>query len=387
MLGGRAIVLVLNRLGLAQGLHAPFVATGALVIFGLRRVVHASGFLAVYLAGLVVGNRQTRAHNTVVVFLDAVTWLAQIVMFVLLGLLAWPERLPQHALPALAVALTLMSVRAPGRGVPLPRAVPVLLAREAVHLLGRLARRGRHVPRLDPDAGRPARAQLFFDVGFVVVLVSLLVQGWTIASAARRLHIALPRHDPMPRRVELDLPGQLAQELVGYPVAANSPYLRRGLLPILGAADPGGARRAHPDAGRGRAGARGRLRLFAGAAREGAGARSFLRRPPPPPRPDPHLLGDFFVSGDVTLGALAEIYGLTVAPEDAATTLADYFAAELKHPPRPNDAMPLGPIELVAHTVADDRVARSACGCRRSRPGGDLAWSDQAQGAGLVRLG
>src|SRR5262249_61815345 len=68
-------------------------------------------------------------------------------------------------------------------------------------------------------------APLYFDVAFVVVLTSLLVQGWTIAAAARRLHIALPRLDPLPRRVELDLPGQLEQEIVGYPVAANSPYL------------------------------------------------------------------------------------------------------------------------------------------------------------------
>src|SRR5439155_20021241 len=75
------------------------------------------------------------------------------------------------------------------------------------------------------------QAHLYFDIAFVVVLASLLLQGWTIAFAARRLHIALPRHDHMPRRVELDLPGQLAQEIVGYPVAANSPYLRRGLLP------------------------------------------------------------------------------------------------------------------------------------------------------------
>ena len=59
----------------------------ALVIFGIAAFLHASGFLAVYIAGLIVGNRPTRAHNTVVVFLDAVTWLAQIVMFVLLGLL------------------------------------------------------------------------------------------------------------------------------------------------------------------------------------------------------------------------------------------------------------------------------------------------------------
>ena len=52
--------------------------------------MHSSGFLAVYLAGLVVGNRQTRVHNSVIVFLDAVTWLAQIVMFVLLGVKSLP---------------------------------------------------------------------------------------------------------------------------------------------------------------------------------------------------------------------------------------------------------------------------------------------------------
>ena len=156
VLGGRAIVFVLNRLGLPQGLHAPFVTTGALVVFGLAAAVHASGFLAVYLAGLVVGNRPTRAHNAVIVFLDAATWLAQIVMFVLLGLLAWPDRLAQHALARPRGRVRADAVRAPGRGVPVPRAVPVFLAGESVHRLGRPARRGRHLPRVDPAAGRLA---------------------------------------------------------------------------------------------------------------------------------------------------------------------------------------------------------------------------------------
>ena len=123
ILGGRAIVLVLNRLNLAQGLHAPFVATARVVIFGLASVVHGSGFLAVYLAGLVVGNRPTRAHNTVVVFLDAVTWLAQIVMFVLLGLLVWPERLLRQPAAGAGGRGDADAGRAAGRGVPVPRAV------------------------------------------------------------------------------------------------------------------------------------------------------------------------------------------------------------------------------------------------------------------------
>src|SRR4029078_3439469 len=83
-------------------------------------------------------------------------------------------------------------------------------------------------------------AYLYFDIAFVVVLTSLLIQGWTIPAAARRLpnrtrpprhHTARARDAPRPRRVELDLRGQLEQELVGYPVSVNSPYLKRGLLP------------------------------------------------------------------------------------------------------------------------------------------------------------
>src|SRR5581483_10693257 len=66
---------------------------------------------------------------------------------------------------------------------------------------------------------------------------------------------------------------------------------------------------------------------------------------------------DFFVPGETTLGALAEIYGLTVPPQDAGTTLADYFSAYfIKHPPRVNDAIPLGPVVMVAHTVTAGRV-------------------------------
>lgn len=357
VLGGRAMVLVLNRLNLAQGLHAPFVATGAVVIFGLAAAVHASGFLAVYLAGLVLGNRPTRAHNTVVVFLDAVTWLAQIVMFVLLGLLVWPLRLIGSLWPALAVAAALMLVAR-------PVAVFLCLApfrfpwREKAFIawVGLRGAVGIFLASIPLLVGLP-KAYLYFDIAFVVVLVSLLVQGWTIAAAARRLHIALPRSDPLPRRVELDLPGQLAQEIVGYPISANSPYLTRGLLPswarptlvvraekILSPAEAEPVRQGDY------------VYLLAPPEKAQALDRFFVRMPPPA-APDPRLLGDFFVSGDATLGALAEIYGLTVAPEAASIALAAHMAEELRHTPRPGDVVPLGPIALVAHRVTAGRVS------------------------------
>jgi cell volume regulation protein A len=298
----------------------------------------------------------------VVVVLDAVTWLAQIVMFVLLGMLAWPSRLPEHALPALAVALTLMVLAR-------PVAVFLCLApfrfswREKVFIswVGLRGAVGIFLASIPTLVGLP-NAPLFFDVGFVVVLISLLVQGWTIATAAHRLHIALARHDPLPRRVELDLPGQLAQEIVGYPLGPNSPYLRRRLVPswarptlvvreerILTPAEADPVRQGDY------------LYLLAPPERAQALDRFFVDMPPPIV-PDPHLLGDFFVSGDVTLGALADIYGLVVAPDDAEVSLADYLAAQLRRPPRPGDTLALGAIVLVVRALDHDRV--SAVGLR-----------------------
>ena len=356
LLGARAIVFVLNRLALAQGLHAPFVTTSALVIFGLASSVHASGFLAVYLAGLAVGNRPTRAHNTVVVFLDAATWLAQIVMFVLLGLLVWPARLMQSIWPALAIAATLMLVARP-LSVFLCLAPFRFSVREKTFIswVGLRGAVGMFLASIPLLVGLP-NAYLYFDIAFVVVLSSLLIQGWTIAWAARALRIAFARQDPLPRRVDLDLPGQLEQEIVGYPVEANSSYLKRGLLPswarptlvvreekILSPSE------AHPV----REGDY--VYLLAPPEKAQALDRFFVNMPPPRV-PDPRLLGDFFVSGDVTLGALAEIYGLTIAAADAETSLAYHIPHELKRRPKQGDVVTLGPIVLVAHRVTDGRV-------------------------------
>src|SRR6266536_1802543 len=274
ILGGRAMVLVLNRLDLPQGLHAPFVATAALVTFGVAAAVHGSGFLAAYLAGLIVGNRPTRAHRTIVVFLDAITWLAQIVMFVLLGLLVDPGRLPSRA------------------------------------------------------------------------------------AAALRLGVAFARPDPVAHRVELDLPGQMAQELVGYAVEADSPYLRRGITPawakptlvvrdehVLTAAEAGPVRPGDY------------VYLLAPPGKAAALDRFFVDMPPPS-SPDPRLLGDFFVSADATLGALAEIYGLALDPAQAGTSLADHFARELGRPTRQGDVLRLGDVLLIAHKVVAGRLTQ-----------------------------
>src|SRR6195256_282728 len=356
VIGGRLVVLALNRVALPQGLHAPFVATAALVIFGGAQIVHASGFLAVYLAGIIIGNRPTRAHNSVVTFLDAATWLAQIVMFVLLGLLVSPQRLVSSIIPAVIVALVLMLVAR-------PVAVFLCLApfkfnwREKTFiawtgLRGAVAIFLASIPML---VGL-SKAYLYFDVAFFVVVISLLLQGWTLAPAARWLHVALPRLDRAPRRVELDLPGQLEQQLVGYAVRAKSLYFRRGLIPswsrptlvlpdqrILSPAD------ADPVA------PGDYIYLLAPPEKAEALDRFFVDMPPSS-APDPHLLGDFMLAGEVLLCDIAATYGTTVDTEQAKLTLADYFDIHLDHAPKEGATLALDSIVLVARSIGGGRV-------------------------------
>jgi cell volume regulation protein A len=333
--------------------------------------------LAVYLAGLVVGNMQTRAHNSVVVFLDAATWLAQIVMFVLLGLLAWPHRLADSAVGAIAVAAVLMLVAR-------PVAVFVCLApfnfqwREKVFLswVGLRGAVGIFLASIPLLVGLPA-AYLFFDVAFVVVLSSLLIQGWSVAFAARKLDISFARADPLPRRVELDLPGQLAREIVGYPVAANSPYLRRGLIPnwarptlVIREEEILTPVEAEPV----RVGDY--IYLLAPPEKAQALDRFFVDMPPPK-APDPRLLGDFFVPGTATLGALAEIYGLQVAAEHTELPLAEYFAEQMGRVPKTGDIVALGPIALLAHKVEGGRV--TTVGLRLAEPEAPTTWGGRVK--------
>jgi potassium/hydrogen antiporter len=375
--GGQVIALVLNRLVLAQGLHAPFVAVSALVVFAFANAVHTSGFLAVYLAGLVVGNKQTRAHNSVVVFLDAVTWLAQIVMFVLLGLLAWPHRLAYSLFGAIAIALVLML---------LARPVAVLLClwpfkfhwNEKIFIswVGLRGAVGIFLASIPMLVGLPG-AYLYFDVAFVVVLSSLLVQGWTVALAARKLDISFTRSDPLPRRVELDLPGQLAREIIGYPVPANSPYLRRGLIPnwarptlVIRNEEILTPTEAHPV----REGDY--IYLLAPPEKAQALDRFFVRMPPPV-SPDPRLLGDFFVPGTATLGALAEIYGLQVAADHTEVSLSDYFSEQLRRRVKTGDIVELGPIALLAHKVSNGAV--TTVGLRLAEPESPDTWRGVAK--------
>jgi cell volume regulation protein A len=336
------------------------------VVFAVSEYFHASGFLAVYLAGLIVGNQATRAHSTIVTFLDAVTWLVQIVMFMMLGLLVWPERLLQNALPALGIAFALMLVARPAAVIlclmPFRFSFREKLFISWVGLRGAVGIFLASIPLL---VSLP-NAQIYFDIGFVVVLVSLLVQGWSIGFAAHRLHVALPQGDPDPHRVELDLPGQLAQELVGYTLGPTNPYLRRRLIPswaklmmvvrqqkVLTAEEAGILREQD------------HVYLLAPPERAPELDRFFVDLPVTA-APSPAAFVDFLVPGDASIAALVDVYGQIVASEEAALTVAGYFARRAGNHVSKGDILPLGTLKLVANQVTNGQVV--SAGLRLDEP-------------------
>jgi cell volume regulation protein A len=355
--GGFALAFVLNRVDLPSGLHPLFVVAGVVALYALAAVMHGSGFLAVYIAGIVVGNKQVRALPSIIAFTDTVTWLCQIVMFIVLGLLVTPSQLLPSLPAAFAIAALLIFV---GR----PLAVALCLAPfgfklKEITFVGWVGLRGAVSIFLAaiPTLAHAPNAQIYFNVAFVVVIVSLIVQGWTITPLAKRLGLAVRKTTRVVHRVEIDLPGQLAQEMVGYTVTPKCPILARDSLPKWARAimvvrddailDPGDAGSLRPGDYAYFLAAPERVTELDGlfASTEAAGARP--------------ALGEFPLRGDAALATLAELYGLEVALEDQTRTVADVFASRFENEPAVGDVASFGPATLIVRGVDDGRVARA----------------------------
>lgn len=356
--GGRLIVAALNHVSLPSGLHPWLAMAGALTVFALANLVYASGFLAVYVAGIVVANRPVRARNEVMSVQDATTWFAQLMMFLLLGLLATPSRLFDYMWPALGVAACLMFVARP-LAVALCL-LPFKYRAGEIGFISWVGLRGAVGIFLAsiPLLAKLPNAWLYFNVAFVVVLASLLIQGWTLSRAAHWFGVAVPRKDPDTRRIQLDLPGQLDADLVGYRVAPGSAVLLGKALPDsvrlamvvrdghIQLAEHAGALLANDYAyflsptGQAR-----RLDWLFSEGREARDA-------------EQDMFGLFNLPGDVPLGELAAFYGLKIPPRYAGQTAAELFDERFDETPLVGDRLALGPATLVVRELRADRVAQ-----------------------------
>lgn len=356
--GGRTLVAVLNRYNLPSGLHPWLALAGAVALFSLTNLVYGSGYLAVYLAGIVMANRPLRARAEVMSVQDAATWFAQLAMFLLLGLLAAPNKLLNVLWPALAVAAFLMFVARP-----LAVALCLLPFRYRLAEVGFISWVGLRgavgiflasIPLL---AGL-ANASLYFNVAFVVVLASLIVQGWTLSRAAHLFGVAVPRPDPNTRRIQLDLPGQLDYDMVGYRIAAGSAILR-------GAPLPGGVRLAM-------VAREGRLLLPDETGVLQAGDYAYYLAPSGRAQrldwlfaeaddaraAETETFGSFTLPGDVPLGELAKFYGLAIPARFANSTAAQLFDERFDEQAQVGDSVTLGRAVLVVRSLREDHVAQ-----------------------------
>ncbi|MBK1644199.1 K+/H+ antiporter [Thiocapsa imhoffii] len=366
ILGGLGLVRLINRLEMSPGLYPLAAMAGGLSIFGITSILHGSGFLAIYLAGLIVGNRPLQASQYIKRFHDGVARLAQIGMFLMLGLLVTPSDLLSVAIPALLFAAVLILVAR-------PLAVWICLLpfrfpwREQV-FVGWVGLRGA-VPiilALFPLLAGMDQAQTYFNIVFFVVLVSLLIQGWTVAASARWLGLEVPPTSHVIQRVELDIPGQRELELVGYCLGKDSSVL---VDQRTGMHLPGSARLVAVLRGKhvletcdlGSLQAQDSVYLIADPADLAECDRLFAASTAPARLSDQAFFGEFVLNGDARVSDLAAAYGLSF-PDLAASadSTIDAYVRQALHTAHPvvGDRLQLKTVDLVVREVDGDRILK-----------------------------
>jgi len=227
-----AVVWFLRRVYLdQQGLYPVVTVSTVALCFALTAQVGGSGFLAVYVAGLVVGNADIAHRRRLAEFHDAVAWFMQIILFLVLGLLVFPSQLPQVAGNALVVLVVLTFLARPlAVLVCLPRGWSV---RERL-LIAWVGLRGAAPILLAtfPLVAGVQQAAVVFDVVFFVVLASVLVQGSMIPTVARLLGVDAPVEPEEPLAVEAVHEEQSQLELVDVQLGVDAPAAGRRVVEL-----------------------------------------------------------------------------------------------------------------------------------------------------------
>ncbi|TVQ31457.1 MAG: potassium/proton antiporter [Geminicoccaceae bacterium] len=357
VVGGFSIVLIVNRLNLEQGLYPIVVMSLALCLFSATLKLGGSGFLAAYVAGLVAGNRRLRAAAQLRRFQNGMTWLCQIGMFLILGLLATPSQFPAIAPEAIGVALFLILL---GR----PLAVwlcllPFGFSRHETAFIAYVGLRGAVsiLLAIFPILAGLGLAQTFFDTAFIIVLVSLLVQGWGIRPLARWLGLIVPPRVGPVDRIELELPGRGNHELVAYRVVADCPVLKGARIPRW--ARPSLIVRGGQSMGLHKAGrmqANDLVFIFIAPERVRLLDRLFAS-PKELESSDQEFYGTFALQPSAAMGDVAHAYGFEAKPGDENTPLAEVLQRELGGQVEVGDRVFYVRVEFIVRRIEGDVIA------------------------------
>jgi potassium/hydrogen antiporter len=364
--GGWLLAITLQRIRLVEGLYALLVASGGLALFAAINQLGGSGFLAIYLAGLMIANRPTHATEHVMRVMDGLAWLAQAGMFLVLGLLVAPSAVLRDIPLALALAVFLILVAR-------PVAVTVSLlpfrfpARE-VGFISWVGLRGA-VPivlAMFPVMAGLENSNLLFNVTFAVVLVSLIVQGTTIPLAARLFRVQVPRLGEPLDRQELALPIPALMELVQLRVEPGARCIGQSASEMVRQALPQNASCA--------AIVRGDRVLFPDeSTRFETGDVAvmilplheyerlvplFARLPMHGPLSIRRFFGEFVLDGDALADDVAAVYGAELGSSERGLTIAELVASRLNRALVVGDRTSVGPITITVRELEAGRVSK-----------------------------
>lgn len=378
---GVALASLVNRVALAESLYPILVLAAGLTIFGLAGTIGSSGFLAAYVGGVVAGNRMRYARHEVRQFHDGIAWMAQAGLFLILGVLVVPSELLPLAPAALVLAVVLI-------GLARPIAVALSLTpfgfpwREQA-FISWVGLRGA-VPivlGLYPVMAGTADGRLPFNVAFFVVLISLIVQGWTVAPAARWLGVQLPRRALGKRLIELDAPGLKGRELIVFQVdaGARAAGMRGRDLPL-----PPESRliaivrgdRLLDSVNEHILAANDHVYLLARSAEAEELETVFGREPEE--TAEHAFFGAFTLHGSARAGEVAAFYGVELDGVDPDRTLDEHVRERFGHGVAVGDRVALGTLDLTVRAVNDGRVTRVGLQPRAATPADTLPGASRA---------